>query len=91
MLDLILHYLPILLFYKWLLSWGGAEKLDDWLSHPWLSWLNSDDWDIEQVRFYALIMFIGYTFIFIIFFIIELKNYFEFLQPSYLKRKTQWV
>ena len=76
MLDLILHYLPILLFYKWLLSWGGAEKLDDWLSHPWLNWLNSDDWDIEQVRFYALIMFIGYTFIFIIFFIIELKNYF---------------
>ena len=76
MLDLILFYLPILLLYKWLLSWGGAEKLDDWLSHPWLRWLNWQDWNTEQVRFYALLMLISYTVIFIILFMIELKSHF---------------
>ena len=45
------------LFYKWLLSWGGAQwlvGLKSALTLGWMTW----DWNAEQIRLYALLLWV---------------------------------
>ena len=43
------------LFYKWILSWGGAQWLEGIKSALTLGWMTWD-WNAEQIRFYILII-----------------------------------
>ena len=45
------------LFYKWILSWGGAQWLEGIKSALTLGWMTWD-WNAEQIRFYILIIWI---------------------------------
>lgn len=45
------------LFYKWILSWDGAQwlvGLKSALTLGWMTW----DWNAEQIRFYILMIWI---------------------------------
>lgn len=42
------------LFWKWILSWGGAEYLEGWRAFFVLDWFAAR-WSAEQLRLYALI------------------------------------
>ncbi|MCP1659189.1 hypothetical protein [Neisseria perflava] len=55
--SILIGYLLFSLYYKWLLSWGGAEKIHH---YRWLAWLFGD-WTVEQIRFYALLVWIAAT------------------------------
>ncbi|MBU3845393.1 MAG: hypothetical protein H9855_00160 [Candidatus Acinetobacter avistercoris] len=53
----IILFLIQSLFYKWLLSWGGAQwlvGLKSALTFGWMTW----DWNAEQIRLYALLLWI---------------------------------
>ena len=62
----ILLYVADLLFFLWLLLWGGAE----WIERRFIaiSLLNifAFYWDSEQIRLYALIMLVAATIWFVI-------------------------
>ena len=45
------------LFYKWILSWAGAQWLEGIKSALTLGWMTWD-WNAEQIRFYILIIWI---------------------------------
>ena len=45
------------LFYKRILSWGGAQWLEGIKSALTLGWMTWD-WNAEQIRFYILIIWI---------------------------------
>lgn len=48
------------LWCKWLLSWGGADKIEGWLAALLIggrAW----GWDAEQIRLYALCSWVAYT------------------------------
>ena len=50
-------YLLNCLLWKWILSWGGAKWLQGWKVLFVLEWAEQH-WTIEQIRFYALMMWI---------------------------------
>lgn len=64
MLSWFILYLLLSLFYKWIISWGGAKKIEGWKSFFIIGWF-AFDWSSEQIRFFALISWIILTFIFI--------------------------
>lgn len=41
------------LFWKWIVSWGGAEYLEGWKAFFVLDWFAAR-WSAEQIRLYAL-------------------------------------
>lgn len=55
--DWILQYLCQALFYKWILFWGGAQWLVGLKSVFTLGWMTWD-WNAEQLRLYALLLWI---------------------------------
>lgn len=57
---LILIYLISSVFWKWILSWGGAKWIEGWKSFFLISWLASG-WSEEQIKLYALIVWIVQT------------------------------
>ena len=61
----IVFYIAVSLFYKWILSWGGAHRIEGWLSVAAIGWF-ALDWSAEKIRLFALIMWIIFTVIFII-------------------------
>lgn len=65
MIFWIAMYLLSSLFYKWILSWGGAKTIEGWKSFFLIGWF-SLDWNSEQIRLYALISWLVTTVIFII-------------------------
>lgn len=55
LLAWVILYMLQSLFFKWVLSWGGASwlvGLKAVLSFGWFTW----DWNAEQLRLYALIL-----------------------------------
>ena len=56
----IVAYIISSLFWKWILSWGGADCLEGWQSIFFLSFF-AGNWDAEQIKFYALLMWIVQT------------------------------
>lgn len=65
MIFWIAMYLLSSLFYKWVLSWGGAKTIEGWKSFFLIGWF-ALDWNSEQIRLYALISWLVTTVIFII-------------------------
>lgn len=65
MIFWIAMYLLISLFYKWVISWGGAKTIEGWKSFFLIGWF-ALDWNSEQIRLYALIGWLVTTVIFII-------------------------
>jgi len=53
----IVGYLISLLFWLWILRWGGAAWLEGWKAWAVIGWF-SGHWRAEQIRLYALILFI---------------------------------
>jgi hypothetical protein len=45
------------LFWKWIISWGGAEIIKGWVAGLFFEWLVSD-LNAEQIRAYALLVWI---------------------------------
>lgn len=73
-LFLIVQYALFSLFFKWLLSWGGAEKIEGWLAGIFISWY-AVDWSAEQIRFYALLSWVAYTVLCVMFLLMLLAGY----------------
>lgn len=61
----ILNYLMLSLVYKWILSWGGAERIEGWLAGFFIDWIYSVFFKVEQIRLYILFAWICSTLIFI--------------------------
>ncbi len=61
----IYTYILSSIWWKWLLSWGGAEKIEGWSTFFFISWL-ALDWDSEQIRLFALIMWVIQTILFVL-------------------------
>jgi len=53
----VIVYLCSALFWLWVLKWGGAEWLEGWKAWGVIGWF-AGHWSVEQIRFYALILFI---------------------------------
>lgn len=53
-------YVLVSLFFKWILSWGGAEKIEGWKAGWLIDW-RAGDWDTEQIRMWALLAWVGWT------------------------------
>lgn len=73
-LFLAAQYILFSLFFKWLLSWGGAEKIEGWLAGLLISW-HAVDWSAEQIRFYALLSWVAYTVLCVMFLLMLLAGY----------------
>lgn len=65
MLKWILCYILMSLFNFWVISWGGAKKIEGWLSFFAIGWF-ALDWKAEQIRLFVLIswFFLTLTFIY---------------------------
>ena len=61
----ILLYLAQSLFWKWILSWGGAAWLEGWKAFWFVDWF-AGRWNTEGLRLYALCMWIVTTIGFLI-------------------------
>ncbi|WP_121974791.1 hypothetical protein [Acinetobacter stercoris] len=61
----IAQYMLQSLFYKWVLSWGGAAWLEGWKAMFLFDWITSC-WTAELIRLYALILWVIATLVFII-------------------------
>ena len=59
-LNLFLTYASVSILFKWLLSWGGAEKIEGWQAGMLIGW-TAQDWTAEQIRFYALLAWIAWS------------------------------
>ena len=62
----ILLYVVQLVFYLWLLLWGGAEWIERRFAAIFLLNIFAFYWDSEQIRLYALIMLVAATVWFVI-------------------------
>lgn len=40
-------------WWKWIISWGGAQWVEGWKSFLLIEWF-ALDWNAEQIRLYAL-------------------------------------
>lgn len=65
MMIWIIFYIFISLVHKWIISWGGAQIIQGWKSFFILGWF-AWDWNVEQIRFYALLSWIIVTVIFVL-------------------------
>ncbi|XID75285.1 hypothetical protein ACF3NA_01660 [Alkanindiges sp. WGS2144] len=61
----IIIYVLNSLWWKWILSWSGAQWLEGWKAWFFLEWFTAD-WQAEQIRFYALLMWILTTLWFVV-------------------------
>jgi hypothetical protein len=61
----IASYVGTSLFWKWVLSWGGAEWLEGWRAFFVIDWFAAR-WSAEQIRLYALFCWIGSTVWFVV-------------------------
>jgi len=61
----VLFYIFNSLVFKWILSWGGAEKIEGLLSTLFFGFFTLD-FNKEQLRFLALILWFFSTVIFIL-------------------------
>ncbi len=64
MITWIVFYLVTSLLYKWLISWGGAARVEGWLSFIVIGWF-ALDWNAEQIKLFILIVWFFFTIIFI--------------------------
>ncbi len=53
------------LWWKWVYSWGGAEWIEGWKSFFLIDWF-ALDWNAEQIRLYALCIWLITTIWFIV-------------------------
>ncbi len=53
----ILVYIASVLFWVWILRWGGAEWLEGWKAWAAIGWF-AGHWKAEQIRFYAWLLLI---------------------------------
>ncbi|MGH1427274.1 MAG: hypothetical protein ACRBEE_05000 [Arenicella sp.] len=53
------------LFWKWILSWGGAKAIEGWKSIFFLEWFTAH-WSAEHIRLFALCMWIAVSIGFVI-------------------------
>lgn len=63
--EFVLLYLLNSLFWKWIISWGGAQFLEGWKSFfiiDWFAW----GWTAEQIRLYALVVWVFSTLFFLV-------------------------
>jgi hypothetical protein len=58
LIEWIAGFVATSLFWKWILSWGGAEWLEGWKAFLILDWFAAR-WTAEQIRLYALLCWIG--------------------------------
>ena len=58
-------YLLNSLFWKWIISWGGAQWLEGWKSMLFLDWF-AWSWNAEQIRLYALVIWVFTTIFFLL-------------------------
>jgi len=58
-------YLLNSLFWKWILSWGGAQWIEGWKSMVFLDWFTWH-WNAEQIRLYALVIWCFSTVFFVL-------------------------
>ena len=61
----ILLFVANSLFFLWVLRWGGAEWLEDWRFSLFFEWVPAFFWSAEQIKFYALLCWIGHLFWFL--------------------------
>ncbi len=54
----IASFAGVSLFWKWILSWGGAEWLEGWKAFFVIDWFAAL-WSAEQIKLYALLSWIG--------------------------------
>ncbi|HEX5513374.1 MAG TPA: hypothetical protein VFY81_03200 [Gammaproteobacteria bacterium] len=52
-------FLATSLFWKWVISWGGAEWLEGWKAFLVIDWFAAAVWSAEQIKLYALACWIG--------------------------------
>lgn len=50
----ILSFIASSVFWKWILSWGGAQWLEGWKAFWFLEGI-AGHWSAEQIRLYALV------------------------------------
>ena len=62
--DWIGSFVVLSLFWKWVLSWGGATWLEGWRGFFFEGF--SPFWSAEQIRFYALLAWIGCSIWFVV-------------------------
>jgi len=61
----VLIYLAVSLMFKWIISWGWADRIKGWKSIFFLD-MESSSWNEEQLRAMALFLWIAFTILFII-------------------------
>lgn len=62
----ILFYVLISLKFKWIISWGGAESIKGWKSIFFFDLGNSEEWNTEQLRAMALLLWICFSILFVV-------------------------
>lgn len=65
MLAWIITYVLISLFCWWVVSYGGAQRLEGWLAFFVLGWF-ALDWRSEQIRLFVWVSWIMVTLIFVV-------------------------
>lgn len=53
----ILLYLITVIFWLWVLKWGGSDYLVGWKAWGLLGWFTGH-WDAKQIEFYAFILLV---------------------------------
>ena len=55
LIEFIIYQGIGILFWIWILRWGGAETIEGWRSWALIGWF-AGHWTAEQIRFYAFIL-----------------------------------
>jgi hypothetical protein len=55
LLEFIIYQGIGILFWVWILRWGGADRIEGWRSWALIGWF-AGHWAAEQIRFYAFIL-----------------------------------
>ena len=64
MIIWLVFYLVVSLLNSWIVFWGGAKRIEGWLSFFIVGWF-SLDWNSEQIRLYVSIIWFVFTLLFI--------------------------
>lgn len=76
----VINYLLTSLFFKWILSWGGAERIEGWKAFFLIHWL-AGTWTADQIRFWALLVWIIVSLVFLWgLFVPEMREFFYSLK-----------
>ncbi|OIH12236.1 hypothetical protein A7M79_01360 [Acinetobacter baumannii] len=65
LLAWIVKYVIISLIYRWIISWGGAEKIEGWTSYLFFGFFTID-FNNEQLKLLSLILWFLYSIYFIL-------------------------